>query len=287
MRKTLGLCLVASASTFGALARAETTATCTDASSQGQIQRDAHKLVEARDEFLICARQECPAVVRKDCTVWLEQVQTSLPTVVPMASDEAGNGLPGVRVSMDGKVLIEKIDGQAVDVNPGTHTFTFEAADGTKTEVQIVVAEGEKDKRIAATMVKAGATPAFQGAAPASALPEEPVARASSAPWKTVGIVTTGVGVVGLGLGTVFGLEASSKKSSAGCDSNSRCPTPSAVNTLSNAQSDGNVATGFFIAGGVLTAGGVLIWALAPNSRVQVAPSVGTNAAALLLRGVW
>jgi hypothetical protein len=284
--------------THGTWAHADGTTTCTDASSQGQIQRDAHKLVEARGQFIICARQECPGVVRKDCATWLEQVQASLPTVVPIAADEAGNSLPNVRVSVDGKLLVEKTDGRAIEINPGTYTFTFEAPDGTKAESQVVVAEGEKDKRIGATIARpapavVAATPpaTINGSTPLPASPstpdEVPHAVSSSSPLKAVGIVTTGLGVVGLGLGAVFGLQASSKKSSAGCDSHSVCPTPTALNTLNTAKGDGNVSTGLFVAGGVLAAGGILIWALAPSSPVQVAPSVGMNTASVLLRGAW
>jgi hypothetical protein len=299
MRKTLVVCLYASALTYGAWAHADETTTCTDASSQGQIQRDAHKFVEARNQFLVCAKQECPSVVRKDCTTWLEQVQASLPTVVPIATDEAGNSLPGVKVSLDGKLLLEKIDGRSVEVNPGTYTFTFESPDGTKAEKQVVVAEGEKDKRVTATIAKPGAVPT--AAAPPPSITDAPApaptplstpaesspAESSSSPFKTVGIVTAGVGIVGLGLGTVFGVEASSKKGSAGCDSNSVCPNQTDFNTLSSAQSAGNVSTGFFVAGAILAAGGIMMWALAPSGSVQVAPSVGTNTAGMLLRGVW
>lgn len=298
MRKTLALGLCASALTQSGWARADGTTTCTDAASQGQIQRDAHKLVEARNQFLICAKQECPSVVRKDCTTWLEQVQASLPTVVPVAIDEAGNTLPGVKVSVDGKVLVAKIEGQAVEVNPGTYTFAFEAPDGTKAEKQVVVAEGDKDKRVAVPIASPGALgtaappPPSTASAPAppaasSAPAERPPGESSPAPWKTIGIVTAGVGVVGLGLGTVFGLQASSKKGSAGCDSNSVCPNTTAESTLSGAQSDGNIATGFFVAGALLAAGGIVMWAVAPGAPVQVAPSVGTNTGGILVRGVW
>jgi hypothetical protein len=297
MRKTLIFSLWAATLTQGGLARADATTTCTNASSQGQTERDAHRLVEARNQFLICAKQECPGVVRKDCTAWLEQVQASLPTVVPIATDPAGNGLPGVKVSMDGKLLLEKADGRPAEVNPGTHTFTFEAADGSTSELQVVVAEGQKDKRIAATIGKpaqpaAAPPPAPERSAPATGpaptpAPAESPAETSSGPWKTVGIVTAGVGVVGLGLGSVFGVMASSNKSSAGCNSNSVCPTTSAENTLNTAQSDGNLSTLFFVAGAVLAAGGIMTWALAPSSPVQVTPSAGTSGAGMLVRGVW
>ncbi len=294
MRKTLVIGLCASALTYGAWAHADGTTSCTDASSQGQIQRDAHKFVEARNQFILCAKKECPGVVRKDCTTWLEQVQASLPTVVPIATDEAGNTLANVKVLMDGKLLVEKIDGRAVEVNPGTYAFTFEAPDGTRAEKQVVVAEGEKDKRITATVAKPPEVSALAAPAPAPApAPAAPapapvvLTETSSGPWKTIGIVTGAVGVVGIGLGSVFGVMASSKKGSAGCNSNSQCPNQGDVNTLSDAQSNGNVATGLFIAGSILTAGGIMIFALAPSSAVQVAPSVGTNAAGMLVKGVW
>jgi hypothetical protein len=292
MRRTLVVGLCATALTFGARARADGTTNCTDASSQGQVERDAHKLVEARNQFILCAKKECPGVVRKDCTTWLEQVQASLPTVVPIAADETGNSLPTVKVSVDGKLLIDKIDGRAIEVNPGTYTFTFEAPDGTTVEKQVVVAEGEKDKRVTATVAKpvavaSAAPPPSSTTVHATSAPPASPPRTSFGPWKIVGIVTAGVGVAGLGLGSVFGLMASSHKSSAGCNSNSVCPDQNAVSMLRSAQSDGNLATVFFVAGAVLAAGGITMWALAPGSSVQVAPSIGTNTAGMVLRGTW
>jgi hypothetical protein len=194
MRRTVVIGLCASALTFGARANADGTTACTDASSQGQIQRDAHKLVEARNQFILCAKRECPGVVRKDCTTWLEQVQASVPTVVPIALDAAGNSLPAVKVSIDGKLLVDKIDGRAVEVNPGTYTFTFEAPDGTKVEKPVVVAEGEKDRRVTATLAKPEAvataappppTTIVPAPPPSSSLPVEGAPRTSLGPWKT------------------------------------------------------------------------------------------------------
>jgi hypothetical protein len=302
MRKLLALSLCMSSLGYALGARADTAA-CTNASSQGQILRDAHKLVEARNQFLICARQVCPSVVRKDCTTWLEQAQATVPTIVPIATDDAGNSLPGVKVLIDGNVLVEKNDGRAVEVNPGTYTFTFVAPDGTKVDRQVVVAEGEKDKRVVAAVVKPVAAPGPQAAAPppitvnvttpspatSGPPPAEsaPQPEASHSPWRTVGIVTAGVGVVGVVLGSVFGVEASSKKGSANCNSNSVCPNGTDLSTLQSAQSAGNLSTVFFIAGGVLAAGGIMTWALAPSGSVRVAPSVGAGGGGVTMRGMW
>jgi hypothetical protein len=174
-------------------------------------------------------------------------------------------------------------------VNPGTPTFTFEAADGTKTDVQVVVAEGQKNERVAATIGKpqkaATALPPPQ--APRSTSTESAPGESSSGPWKALGIVTTGVGVVGLAIGTVFGVQASSKKSPAGCTSNSVCPTRADLATLQDAHNAGNLSTVFFALGAVLAAAGITMWAIAPRTPVNVAPSMSGNTAVLNVLGTW
>ncbi len=267
-------------------------AECSDAYTRAQTLRRDRKLIDARDALRICAQPDCKDFIVKDCGTWLDQVQSSLPTVVPVATDQDGNNLPGVRVSMDGRVLLESIDGRSIEVDPGTHTFSFEARDGTKADKEIVVAEGEKNKHVAVILARprpAQAATAVTPATTASPVPVEPAAgappEAHGSPWKTVGIVTTVLGGAGLAAGAVFGLETMSKKSDAACDGLS-CPTPGDATEIRNAQKDGNLSTAFFVAGGVLAAAGITIWALAPHG-VQAAPSVGSNTAGLVVQGDW
>jgi hypothetical protein len=287
MRHILVVSFAAAATLVASSVRADDKAVCLDASSQGQTLRDAHRLVEARDKFRACAQQGCPAIIQADCSTWLEQVQASLPTVVPFATDAAGNGVPGVKVAMDGKLLLEKIEGRSLEVNPGTHTFTFESPDGTNVDKTVVIGEGQKETRVAAVVVKPSDTPAPTLTPALSPSPAPAPTPDSGPPWKTIGLVTGGVGVVGLGIGAVFGLMASSKKSDAGCASNGACPSQDGVNKLNDSLSAGNLSTVFFIAGGVLAAAGVTIFVLAPGAPMQVAPSVGANEAGLALRGTW
>src|SRR5580704_15746858 len=98
-KKTL---LAAAVSMFAASlsvsALAADKAACLDASSQAQTLRDAHQLVEARDQLRICARQICPAVVQADCATWLDAVEKSLPTVVLTAKDGRGGDVINVKV---------------------------------------------------------------------------------------------------------------------------------------------------------------------------------------------
>jgi hypothetical protein len=73
---------------------AQDKAACLDAADKGQQLGSAHKLIEARDKFRVCAAAGCPAVVQGDCAGWLDAVEKDLPNVVPLAKDDAGNGLP-------------------------------------------------------------------------------------------------------------------------------------------------------------------------------------------------
>jgi hypothetical protein len=311
MTRSFWLLAAATAALTPSTARSDGTpiATCSDNYTHAQILRNEHKLLQARDALRVCAQTSCKDFIVKDCTMWLDQVQASLPSVVPVATDEAGNDVANVRVSMDGVILLQKIEGSSVEVNPGSHTFTFEAAGGTRIDKQIVVSEGEKNKRIAVSVARVGAQPAAPistspaAPAPASSLPPTvsaplpatgPAATApassdtsSGPPWRTIGLVTGGVGVVGLAIGTVFGLQASSEKSGAGCDSNSHCPDAAAAGKLQDAKNAADLSTVFFVVGGVLGAGGLAMWIFAPSSSVQASPSVGSRFTGVELKGSW
>ena len=129
--KTLFAALVTLAGVLAtSAALADDKAVCLEAASKGQTLRDAHQLLEARDQFRICARPQCPAMVQTDCGGWLGDVMRDLPTLVVTAKDAAGADLVRVRVTLDGQPLLTALDGQSVAVNPGQHTLHFDGEDG-------------------------------------------------------------------------------------------------------------------------------------------------------------
>jgi hypothetical protein len=266
-----------------------------DAYSKAQNLRNDKKLVEAKAALLTCAQSTCKDFIVKDCTDWLDQVRGQLPSVVAVASDGAGNALLNVKVTMDGAPFVDQINGRSIEVNPGPHTFKFTAADGTTADKQVIVAEGEHDKKIAVTIgnVPAGATPAAGSGATGSAGAASGALNEQRSPWKLVGLATAGVGLAGLAVGSIFGIVAMSKKSTAsndGCLSNGHCPTHDGVSALNDAGGAASASTIFFVVGGVLTAGGVAVWALAPSKYVQVQPTVGLGGlgtTGLEVKGAW
>lgn len=304
------------------VARAEGSETCNPAyeDADALAQAGGDKLLEARDKLRVCARPVCKAWMVKECTKSLTEVEARIPTVVLVAKDEVGFDLVDVTVTAGDRTLSTRLDGRAVEVGPGEKTFVFVSADGRRATKKAIVREGEKAQRVTVTfdatkpraaavvpVAPARVTPAPVPTPPATAVVPPPApphtgpasssvtAAPSDAPPKTggsalraLGYVASGAGIVGLGLGTFFGVSAISNKSDASCNENDECdPTK-----LADARSSATMATVGFVAGGTLLAGGLVLLIIAPRrtsptGRIEAAPSVSQNEAGFTLRGRW
>lgn len=136
-------------------ARAESVAACVAASEDAQALRDAGRLVDARALLIVCAQNTCPPLVRKDCAEWLVDVAANLPTVVLSARDAAGRDLTDVRVSVDGHILTEAMDGRAVFLDPGGHVLRFEVPGTAPLEQRVILRQGEKNRVVSAVLATA------------------------------------------------------------------------------------------------------------------------------------
>lgn len=153
--RTTGAVLLALAFTVAAPpAFADDKAECLDAYEKAQRVRQEAKLRESKKQLTICARDACPATIRKDCVRWLDEVEQSLPTVILRATDANGGDLKDVAVTMDGEPLVTSLTGTALVVDPGPHKFVFTAAGEAPVTVEAIVAEGDKRRVIAMTTPK-------------------------------------------------------------------------------------------------------------------------------------
>ena len=150
---------------------------CVEAAERGQELRDAHKLVEARSQLVVCAQRECPSVVRASCTEWLADLGHRTPSVVVGAKDEEGHDLAGLIVSMDGALLPEGVTSSAVPVNPGAHAMRYAAAGYEPIEESVVLREGEPLRVLSVTLRRSDAPPRKRPPAEAAArgLPVLPI----------------------------------------------------------------------------------------------------------------
>jgi hypothetical protein len=262
---------------------------CADDYVNGQILRKEHKLLEARETLRRCAQSTCKAFIIKDCTTWLDATEASIPAVVPVAENEAGDAVLDVKVAMDGAELLSLLDGRSVEVDPGTHVFVFEAPDGRRAEKSVLVAEGNKAVRVEVTLSNPPPPepPRAPPPTPVAKAPLPPAARRTALPWKGIGVGVGAVGVVGVAVGAGFGLDAISKLRASQCNSNDVCQNPAQKKKLLDAQQSGDISTVLVAAGGGLMVSGVLVWALAPASRVRVTASLAPRRASVSLGVAW
>jgi hypothetical protein len=193
--------------------------------------------------------------VRDDCAQRLAEVDASMPSVVFDVKDARGNVVTNARVQLDGQPFVDHVDATARPVDPGTHRFTFDAADGARGEQTIVLHEKEKNAQLAVVL-----------SAPATVAVAAPAAN----DWttqKTIGVGLGGVGVVGLVVGSIFGAmalsDASALKSQAGCPSSCPPSAQSKIDGLHGAQWGSDIALGIGVVG--LVVGTALFFTAHPS----------------------
>jgi serine/threonine-protein kinase len=217
----------------------------------------------------------------------LEPRLAHLIVVVPKAS-------AGLTVKRDGVLVEPAAYGVPIAIDAGSHALTATAPGRRAWSTEIVFGkEGEKrtvevpalvDEKVAAAPVAAPApTPAPPPAeravapAPADTAPAEPVGAPpaevshGSSSQGVIGLLIAGVGVVGLGFGTGFGLSALGKKGDAEpyCGQNGTGANDcfgEGVTLRSDAANAATASTIFFAAGATLLVGGVVLWLTAPSS---------------------
>ncbi len=198
MRKgALSLALALALVSLPTLAHADEKAACFDASEKAQKLKNDKKLTDARAQFIICAREICPSVVRVECAKALAEVESSTSTVVIRARDAGGKDIIDVKVYVDGNLLLPKLQGTAVTVDPGAHKFRYEFPNGKTVEEDVLIAEGEKDRvlRIEAKGESAVVVDNNGGHGGGETPKETTGGGPGPAPW-----IIGGVGVVALGV---------------------------------------------------------------------------------------
>ncbi len=298
---------------------------CIAADTDGQSLRLAGKLLQARKRLAVCGAASCPTLVRDDCLERIADLEVAQPTVVFTATNGDGRALTAVRVTVDGVVVANLLDGRPLPVDPGEHLFGFDALGRITAEMRLTLHEGEKRVRHAVVLhTESGdpvaavpapeplATPSDEGAsaymlplaavaAPTTASPghaEEtppPVASPTRAlsENRIAAIVAGGLGVAGVAVGSVFGLKTMSAWSAAKRDWSAAVQgcAPCGRNFSpeeGTAKQDGAISTFAFVAGGVGLAVGAWFWLTAPEAssrQVSIVPIAGPSQGELTVRG--
>jgi serine/threonine-protein kinase len=229
----------------------------------------------------------------------LEAKLPTLTIVVPAAADR-----PDLTVTRDGEPVGRPAWGTPIPVDPGAHAVQASApgrktwqgqtrVDGAGAKASIEVPALEPDAAAAPAPGATTSAPA-SGSTAAPAQPAPPETPSTSSPGSTqraIGLILGGVGIVGVGIGAVFGFVAKSDNDGVGGNCNQGVCNQQGLSSLDSAHSAATVSTIAFAAGGAALAGGALLYFLAPRATsgtgLLVAPSAGPHTASLELRARW
>jgi serine/threonine-protein kinase len=183
------------------------------------------------------------------------------------------NAIDGFELKRDGEVIPRGLWSVPVPVDPGSHHLEAHApgrlAWSQDVKIQdpgahdVVVPALEKDPN-AAVVLAPGASAVPAGAPPPAAADNRSTSDGST--QRLVGYIAGGAGIVALGVGGVFALNAKSKDSDAGkhCGPDGFCDSQG-VDLGNQAHSAANMATIFTIGGAIVAATGITLILTAPS----------------------
>jgi hypothetical protein len=213
----------------------------------------------------------------------LTPLLSKLAVHVPVAAD-----VNGLTVKRDGVEVNRAIWDTEIPVDPGVHTVTAVAPGKKEWQASITIAAAARTETVTIPKLEPAPEPPI-AAAPAvispgasSIAPEAPPSDPNAGrTQRYIGLGVGAAGVVGIAVGSIFGLGAKSKLDDSNadnhCDASDACDA-TGKGLRDDAQSAATVSTIAFIAGAAAVAGGVVLYLTAPKphgARVGVAPSPG------------
>jgi hypothetical protein len=204
-----------------------------------------------------------------DCSKALESRLSTL-TIRAMGGD---NGDAALDVRRDGVSVDSAQLGVAIPVDPGWHEVTASSSGQKPWSSKVQV--GANGEKVVVEVPKL--VPAEGSAAAALMAPPDQASGPKSSPQRPIAIAVGAVGVVGLGLGTFFGLSASStwKDAKAACGDYPYECTQEGLDKQNSAQSKATISTVAFIAGGVALATGIVLFVTAGSGKQETAIGIG------------
>jgi hypothetical protein len=251
----------------------------------GKSELQLGQLVQAHESLLKVTSESAPAgasaafvEAQKDAQKEAQSLLDQLDPRIPQLRIVVNGGAAGATVvTMDGETVPSALVDVPHPVNPGQHSLKA-TSNGIAGETTITIGEGQT-QTATIDLASQGGGPAAPAVATSIGTPAQDLGAApadNKSTFRIVSFVGFGVGLVGLGVGTVFALKYGSKESDAN-DLNDRCRASgcsaadrSAIQSLDDeANSAGTIATIGLVAGGVGVATGVtfLVLSLGGDSK--------------------
>lgn len=218
----------------------------------------AQEVAIARDDKRKDEAKERVKTIEKDLSTLTIHVPASLRT-----------STTDIHISVDGDVWASERWDTAVPIDPGAHEIEIAMASRPKEKSTVNVRD--KGDRVSFRVSTPAAGEASPSPAPASSSSTKHEGPPSSSSQRTLGLVTGGVGIGGLMLGTIFGVLSLNAHSTVigRCSTYPKCPESDRAeleNLNSRAETTGNISTISFVAGAALLALGAALFFTAPAS---------------------
>jgi hypothetical protein len=229
-----------------------------------RLGRTASAMVEfKRAEQIALTRGDKRGAVAHGRAVSLEG---HVPQLALLVTDAAR--AQGITVKRDGELVSETQWDVPLPIDPGEHEIVVSAPSKAerRSTVTLGPVKGTVTLNIERLEDRTAESPASGRSAADLLLPQS---AQSPLTQKTAAFLVGGVGIFGLGVGSVLGALASSKlnQSNAGpCDASNHC-SAQGLSLRDDADHFANASTGVFIGAGVAVAGGVALYFTAPKTR--------------------
>lgn len=125
---------------------------CVEDYTKGKELAEAAELRASRERFAKCAKASCGGFIQQECGHHYTQLDSDIPSVVPFVTDETGTPRALVAVKVDGALLTSRLDGHALQVDPGKREFSFETDDGVFATRKVMVLQGQHNIPVKAVL---------------------------------------------------------------------------------------------------------------------------------------
>lgn len=254
---------------------------CVDAHAKAQELRNGKQLVASKQQLLVCAREDCPALVRQACSDLLGAVTQETPSIAVSVALPGGEAVTDATISVDGVPWL--VLGSARDLDPGLHEVRVVHPTHGELRRTITVLEGKKSQEVSLVLGVAQ----LPSAPPAPAAPPAAAERSLLPPPGA--FVLFGLSLASLGVGTALGVVSLGQEDEAFAAEADGTLTQEQLDDLELSRLGADI--GLF-GGGALLLGGAIYWIVDATSG---APSSTSASAAPRARplvradraGVW
>jgi hypothetical protein len=125
-------------------ARGDEVEICADAAEAGQKLALARKHIEAKQAFVRCVQESCPAEIRDVCGPLLEESKARIAHVTVRVRSADGKDVVDAVVLLDARPFQPRVDAIAREIDPGVYRFRAKAGALQSEEIEAAIAEGER-----------------------------------------------------------------------------------------------------------------------------------------------